>query len=152
MIKVLISYHYISCHCSKGRQYINNNRLPFQTLELGRESARLYLQRLMNPKRAVGNVLRELQNSERTKGMLWYLSRSGHECRLFSYQHVGGTEIVLAGHALFQLLRHLLDILNLIQQVQYMLMFNSFNPQFPKLIPFAVQQHLAWKQILFDLQ
>lgn len=70
----------------------------------------------------------------------------------FSYQHVGGTEIVLAGHALFQLLRHLLDILNFIQQVQDMLMFNSFNPQFAKLIPFAVQQHLAWKQIFFDLQ
>lgn len=70
----------------------------------------------------------------------------------FSYQHVGGTEIVLAGHALLQLLRHLLDILNFIQQVQDMLMFNSFNPQFAKLIPFAVQQHLARKQIFFDLE
>jgi hypothetical protein len=50
---------------------------------------------------------------------------------------------VFAGHALFQLLGHLLNVLDFIQQVQDMLMFNSFNPQFPKLIPFAVQKHLA---------
>lgn len=72
--------------------------------------------------------------------------------RLSSHQHVGGTEVVLARHALFQLLRHLLDILNFIQQVQDMLMFNSFDPQLPKLVPLAVQQHLAREQILFHLQ
>ena len=73
------------------------------------------------------------------KEALFYLSRNTQECGLCSYQHVGGTEIVLAGHALFQLLRHLLDILDFIQQVQNMLMFNSFNPQLPKLISFAMQ-------------
>ena len=60
-----------------------------------------------------------------------------------SYQHVCGIEVVLAGHALFQLLRHLLDVLYLIQQIQDMFVLNPFNPQLAQLIPFAMQQHLA---------
>lgn len=59
---------------------------------------------------------------------------------------------MLARHALLQLLRHLLDVFNFIQQVQDMLVLNAFDPQLPKLIPFAMQQHLARKQILFHLE
>lgn len=60
-----------------------------------------------------------------------------------SHQHVCGIEVVLAGHALLQLLRYLLDVLNLIQQVQDMFVLNAFNPQLAQLIPLAVQQHLT---------
>lgn len=45
-----------------------------------------------------------------------------------SYQHVCCVEVVLAGHALLQLLRHLLDVLYLIQQIQDMFVLNPFNP------------------------
>lgn len=55
--------------------------------------------------------------SENQRGCLWQQMAYGivrAQERLLSYQHVGGTEVVLAGHALFQLLRHLLDVLNFI--------------------------------------
>lgn len=142
MIKVLVLTITLPAICSKGRQYINKNSLPFQTLESGREPARLHLQRLGHPRRAVCNKQNELQNSE-NKRQAWPSQQRQPRTWLSSYQHVGGTEIVLAGHALFQLLGHLLNVLNFIQQVQDMFMFNSFNPQLPKLIPFAVQQHLT---------
>lgn len=60
-----------------------------------------------------------------------------------SYQHVCCIEVVLAGHALLQLLGHLFDVLYLIQQIQDMFVFNPFNPQLAQLIPLAMQQHLA---------
>lgn len=69
-----------------------------------------------------------------------------------SYQHVCRIEVVLAGHALFQFLGHLLDVLDLIQQIQDMLVLNPLDPQLAQFIPLAVQQHLARQQILFHLQ
>lgn len=69
-----------------------------------------------------------------------------------SYQHVCCVEVVLAGHALLQLLRHLFDVLYLIQQIQDVFVLNPFNPQLAQLIPLAMQQHLAREQILLHLE
>ena len=69
-----------------------------------------------------------------------------------SYQHVCCVEVALAGHALFQLLRHLLDVLYLIQQIQDVFVLNPFDPQLAQLVPLAMQQHLARQQILLHLQ
>lgn len=69
-----------------------------------------------------------------------------------SYQHVSGVEVALAGHALLQLLRHLLDVLDLVQQIQDVFVLNPFDPQLAQLVPLAVQQHLAGQQILLHLQ
>lgn len=69
-----------------------------------------------------------------------------------SYQHVSGVEVALAGHALLQLLRHLLDVFDLVQQIQDVFVLDPLDPQLAQLIPLAVQQHLAGQQILLHLQ
>lgn len=48
-----------------------------------------------------------------------------------SHQHVGGVEVVLAGHVGLQSLGHLLDALNLIQQLEDVLVLDALDPQLP---------------------
>lgn len=69
-----------------------------------------------------------------------------------SHQHVGGVEVVLAGHVGLQPLGHLLDALNLIQQLQDVLVLDALDPQLPQLVPFAVEQHLAGQEVFLHLQ
>lgn len=47
---------------------------------------------------------------------------------LFTYQHVCGMEVVLAGHIGPQQLRHLLDAFNFIQKLENMLVLNPLDP------------------------
>lgn len=68
-----------------------------------------------------------------------------------SYQHVGGVQVVLAGHAGLQSLWDLLDTLDLVQQVEDVFMLDAFDPQLPQFIPLAVEQHLTGQQVLLHL-
>lgn len=57
----------------------------------------------------------------------------------FTYKHVCGMEVVLAGHICPQQLRHLLDAFNFIQKLENMLVLNPLDPQLSQLIPFTVE-------------
>lgn len=59
---------------------------------------------------------------------------------------------MLAGHVGLQPLRHLLDALNLIQQLEDVLVLDAFDPQLPQLVPFAVEQHLAGQEVFLHLR
>ena len=74
---------------------------------------------------------------------------SGHQS---THQHVCGVEVVLARHVGLQPLRHLLDALDLVQQLEDVLVLDALDPQLPQLVPFAVQQHLAGQEVLLHLQ
>lgn len=105
---------------------VNNHSLPLQTLKPGREPGRA------SPPRAhecpEGTCLDERIQREQ-KEALFYLSK----------KHPGVPAVPLPAcrwhwdgacwPCTVPALRHLLDILDFIQQVQNMLMFNSFNPQ-----------------------
>lgn len=60
-------------------------------------------------------------------------------------------QVVLAGHGHLQPLRHLLDALDLVQQLQHVFVLDALDPQLAQLVPLAVQQHLAGKQVLLHL-
>lgn len=61
-------------------------------------------------------------------------------------------EVVLACHVGLQPLRHLLDALNLIQQLEDVLVLDALDPQLPQLVPFAVEQHLAGQEVFLHLR
>ena len=69
----------------------------------------------------------------------------------WTHQHVSGVQVVLAGHEGLQLLGHLLDVLDLVQQVEHVLVLDALDPQLPQLISLAVQQHLTGQQVLLHL-
>lgn len=69
-----------------------------------------------------------------------------------THQHICGMEVVLACHVGLQPLRHLLDALDFIQQLEDVLVLDPLYPQLPQLVPFAVQQHLTWQEVLLHLQ
>lgn len=59
---------------------------------------------------------------------------------------------MLAGHVGLQPLRHLLDALDLIQQLEDVLVLDALDPQLPQLVPFAVEQHLTGQEVFLHLQ
>lgn len=69
-----------------------------------------------------------------------------------THQHICCMEVVLARHVRLQSLRHLLDALDFIQELEDMLVLDAFDPQLPQLVPLAVKQHLTRQEILLHLQ
>lgn len=58
---------------------------------------------------------------------------------------------MLAGHVGLQPLWHLLDALDLIQQLEDVLVLDALNPQLPQLVALAVEQHLAGQEVFLHL-
>lgn len=69
-----------------------------------------------------------------------------------THQHIRGVEVVLSGHVSLEALGHLLDALNLIQELQNMLVLDALDPKLPQLVPLTVQQHLARQEVLLHLR
>lgn len=61
-------------------------------------------------------------------------------------------KVVLACHVGLEPLRHLLDALDFIQQLEDVLVLDSLYPQLPQLVPFAVEQHLTRQEVLLHLR